>query len=291
MKFGALALAVMAMTFTSCEKDAADAIETDQAELTVEEITQASSARTAVTDQKILDKIIHLGLDSGKVTLGDFHLPDGSVQERIYIGNDLIITEKELDQIMEVDGATRQFRTNNLVTGNNRTIDIIGYSGNDQFGLSSKAQLGLEWAVNNYNRLNGSALRFNLTTGVNFDASDIVVYDNTANNPGSQGGVAGFPSNGRPFKFVQIYGLESFDTNVNEHVITHEIGHSIGFRHSDYYDRASCGQTGEGVGPNGAIQLPGTPRRDLNSIMQACFPGNASGEFSNNDITALNSMY
>lgn len=186
---------------------------------------------------------------------------------------------------------TRQFRTNNLVTGSNRTVDIIGYTGGG-FALSSKAQTALQWAVNNYNRISGSALRFNLTFGTNYGNKDMVVYDNSANNPGVSGGVAGFPSNGLPNKFVQIYGLEGLDTNTNEHVITHEIGHSIGFRHSDYYDRASCGSNqNEGTAGVGAIQLPGTPTRDFDSIMQACFGAGEDGEFSSNDVVALQAMY
>ncbi|WP_405252386.1 zinc-dependent metalloprotease [Dokdonia sp. Asnod3-C12] len=287
-KFSAMAIAMMAITFTSCEKETEEAIEND---LVTEELV--AETREAVTDAGILGKIREdLKLDAGAVTKGDFHLPDGTVQERIYIGEDIVVTAKELEE-MTANQDTRQFRTNNLVTGANRTVDIIGYTGNDNFGLSSKGRTALEWAVNNYNRISGSALRFRLTFGTNFNNSDMVVYDNTANNPGQSGGVAGFPSaQGLPNKFVQIYGLEGSSTNVNEHVITHEIGHSIGFRHSDYYDRASCGSGGgESAGSTGAIQLPGTPTRDFDSIMQACFSNNEDGEFSSNDVTALRAMY
>jgi len=286
-KFSAMAIAMMALTFTSCEKETEEAIENDL--VTDEFVVQT---REAVTDGEILGKIREdLALDAGAVTKGDFHLPDGTVKQRIYIGEDIVVTAKELQE-MTANQDTRQFRTNNLVTGSNRTVDIIGYTGNDDFGLSSKGQTALQWAVNNFNRISGSALRFRLTFGTNFDSSDMVVYDNTANNPGKSGGVAGFPSaQGLPNKFVQIYGLEGSSTNVNEHVITHEIGHSIGFRHSDYYDRQSCGGGGEAAGSTGAIQLPGTPRRDFDSIMQACFSNDEDGEFSSNDVTALQSMY
>ena len=286
-KFSVMAIAMMAITFTSCEKETEEAIEND---LVTEELV--AETREAVTDAGVLGKIREdLKLDAGVVTKGDFHLPDGTVQERIYIGEDIAVTAEELKE-MTANQDTRQFRTNNLVTGANRTVDIIGYTGNDNFGLSTKGRTALEWAVNNYNRISGSALRFRLTFGTNFDNSDMVVYDNTANNPGKSGGVAGFPSaQGLPHKFVQIYGLEGSSTNVNEHVITHEIGHSIGFRHSDYYDRQSCGGGGEAAGSTGAIQLSGTPRRDFDSIMQACFSNNEDGEFSSNDVTALRAMY
>ena len=287
IKLSALAITMMAVTFTSCEKEEVDAIDVDQTN--VEVIVE--NDRVAV-DQSITDQVRSLGIDIAAVTRGDFHLPDGTVQERIYIGDDIVTTEKALQEMVVSEGTDRQFRTNNLVTGANRTIDIIGYNANDNFGLSQKGQTALQWAVNNYNRISGSALRFRLTFGTNFTNSDMVVYDNSTNNNGS-GGVAGFPdAQGRPNKFVQIYNLEGSSTNVNEHVITHEIGHSIGFRHSDYYDRQSCGSnSNEGTAGVGAIQLPNTPTRDFDSIMQACFSNNEDGEFSSNDVTALQAMY
>lgn len=287
-KAAVLAISMIAVTFTSCEKEEVDTIEIEQAAL---EVAVQETGRSAV-DQAISDKVIALGIDIAAVTRGDFHLPDGTIEERIYIGDDIVITEKALEQMVVSEGDSRQFRTNNLVTGANRTIDIIGYTGNDQFGLTQKGRTALQWAVNNYNRISRSALRFRLTFGTNFASSDMVVYDNSTNNTNS-GGVAGFPdAQGRPNKFVQIYNLEGSSTNVNEHVITHEIGHSIGFRHSDYYDRLSCGAGGgEAAGSVGAILLPNTPIRDFNSVMQACFSSNEDGEFSANDITALQSMY
>ncbi|WP_363928593.1 M57 family metalloprotease [Winogradskyella sp.] len=57
------------------------------------------------------------------------------------------------------DFTERQYSTFNLITGANRTIDILGFTGGSE-ALSSIAQTALQWAVDNYNGLN-TTLQFN----------------------------------------------------------------------------------------------------------------------------------
>jgi hypothetical protein len=92
---------------------------------------------------------------------------------------------------------------------------------------------------------------------------------------------------------VQAYG-----SNPNQGYITsvlqHEMGHCIGFRHTDYFNRAlSCGgrKSNEGSAGIGAILIPGTPSGfDKESFMLSCSAG-TDRTFNANDIIALNYLY
>lgn len=214
--------------------------------------------------------------------------PDGTSDEVFLLEGDIAIDKQQLRDFEEaLASEVKQYRTNNLVSP--QTVTVIGYTGGT-YNLTNKMRTALSWAVANYNALN-----LNLTFSLSFSSStnaDIVVYRNPYNS--GAGGVAGFPSGGQPYKWVQIYnGMEGYNTNVVEHVMTHEIGHCVGLRHTDWFSRASCGQNAnEGTGSDGAVHIPGTPTGiDWNSIMLACFSSGEDGEFGQYDRVALQTIY
>lgn len=171
----------------------------------------------------------------------------------------------------------------NAFTGLPRTIKI-GYT-----GTKSSLSTALTNAVARYNN-QGLLLSFQkLTSGtVNIILSDVSGTSYIAS--------AGFPSNGNPYssiKFNTAYSTWSSSTLTS--VIAHEIGHCIGFRHTDYMNRQySCGGSyyNEGSAGIGAIHIPGTPTAaDPNSWMLACIGNGVNRPFNTNDITDLRYLY
>ncbi|WP_037315519.1 M57 family metalloprotease [Salegentibacter sp. Hel_I_6] len=274
--FGILATGAL---LTSCEKEETAAPE----EAKMEETTQETKI-----SKEDLKQIANLHFNTQDAEAIDFLLPNGDTKKSFLIEGDILVDEEQLESMSSANITDKQYRTFNLVSSP-RNVNVIGFTGGSGQGLTSKQRTALQRAITNYNSLN-IGLNFTLTFGTNYGPYDIVVYQNSN---GQAGGVAGFPSGGDPYKYVQIFsGMENYSTATNEHVITHEIGHSVGLRHTDWYSRQSCGQSGEAAGADGAVHIPGTPTGfDSNSIMLACFSSNETGNFGYYDEVALEYLY
>jgi hypothetical protein len=230
-------------------------------------------------NQEIVSNLIEAGFPAN-----DIQIVDGLV----YVGNDAHVNhEASLEMLQAGEGSAEQYRTTNLVSTSVTKICIIPTS---QFNSYSKLSTGLDLAIENYNSQN---LSFTLVRGSAPDCSATI----SARTTSGAGGSAGFPSGGKPYGTINIgTGLQSYSDDVSEHVITHELGHCIGFRHSDYYDRSiSCGgaASNEGASNVGAILIPGTSSTAKvgGSIMNSCFRSSESGEWSASDKTALDYLY
>ncbi|MBZ4422482.1 zinc-dependent metalloprotease [Myxococcus sp. RHSTA-1-4] len=259
---GAAVLAVSCGVLSGCGTDGTDAQLDPQAE-----------------NEEIISNLVEAGFPAD-----DIMVADGLV----YVGRDAHVTlEASREMLRPSEVSAEQYRTTNLVSTS--TVKKICINPTSTFNSYTRLSQGLDLAIANYN---GLGLAFTMargpTTGCNANI--------TAQTMSGTGGSAGFPSGGKPYGTINIgTGLNSYSVDVNEHVITHELGHAVGFRHSDYYNRSiSCGSGGnEGSAGVGAIHIPGTPTTATvgGSIMNSCFRSTETGEWTSSDITALNYLY
>jgi hypothetical protein len=108
---------------------------------------------------------------------------------------------------------------------------------------------------------------------------------------------AGFPtSTGDPYSKISFNSsaVGGARTGTIVTIFAHEIGHCIGYRHTDYMRRSfSCGTGGnEREGSVGAIHIPGTPTGpDRESWMLSCLSITSDRPFNRNDKVALDYLY
>jgi predicted Zn-dependent protease len=109
---------------------------------------------------------------------------------------------------------------------------------------------------------------------------------------------AGFPSDsGEPYNRIKVSNNQMVGQPLGTivSVLAHEMGHCIGFRHTDFMDRSySCGgaPVNEGASDVGAIQIDGTPAGpDAGSWMLSCIGSGQDRPFNGNDKIALDFLY
>jgi hypothetical protein len=211
------------------------------------------------------------------------------------VEGDILLEEEDLTSIPTSPNLriadVEQYRTNNLVSSLPRTITIVVTDLPDAFVQ------GTDEAISRYNALN-LRIKFQRVTGRKADITIQGFYQAPSGGFITLGS-SGFPSkNGNPYRKISMNTHpDAYGTNPDvlyvASVIQHEVGHCIGFRHTDYMDRSfSCGSGGdEGAGNIGAVHIPGTPTGpDKASWMLACSNG-GDRTFNSNDVVALDYLY
>jgi hypothetical protein len=261
----ALAICAAIVVIASCKKD-------------------AKTTPTDEVSQAIKDKIYAVGFGTSNVQ---------KVEEGYLVEGDIILTDEYLNsnpqRLILRSGTEEQYHTTNLVTGLPRNIKVAL---NSKLAAKAGYSEGLTEMVRRYNAEN-----LQITFTVVSSGADITFVD----AHGSYLASSGFPSNGLPYGQVKVnssaIGSGSSSTFVNylATILAHETGHCIGFRHTDYANRAySCGgsPSNEGASTVGAVWIPNTPTGpDPNSWMLACIGSGVNRPFNNNDKTALNYLY
>ena len=258
------------LSFTACKKDVKETTPDDISNVTIEQIKA-------------------LGFNTEKIQ---------KIEEGYLVEGDIVLTEENLNELSSspnlLIAQEEQYRTNNLVNTSKYSTISVGLS-NTSSQHQAAFSAALDEAISRFNAENLSirfqrvSSRANITVSAYYQVSNVL-------------GSAGFPSkNGAPYKQIKMntywYETGTGSTNVNyiATVIAHEMGHCIGFRHTDYMNRSySCGGSGgnEGASNVGAVHIPGTPTGpDANSWMLACIGDGDNRTFNSNDKTALNYLY
>ncbi|NDK57106.1 M57 family metalloprotease [Pontibacter fetidus] len=259
----ALGAMVAAFGFTSCQQD--------------EDITTQNEV-----SESALTQIAQLGFYNKNVQ---------KVSGGYVVEGDIFLSESDLTAAHNTTalrvGESEQYRTTNLVNA----------SGGRTITLSLDPKLPASYGTS----LDGAIARYNaenLTIKMARVASGGNIVITAAPKNAQYLASAGFPSGGNPYGKVMV-ATRYIGTNPNvgwfTTILAHEVGHCIGFRHTDYMDRSySCGggYANEGASNVGAIQIPGTPAGpDPNSWMLACIGSGQNRPFNNNDKTALAYLY
>lgn len=273
-KMSLAAIMVMVVGFYACD----DTIMEQADAVSPEVLTQLAAAGFNVADQA------PIVFDEGYLVEGDIYIPAAQLSS-LSTGDRLPVEE--------------QYSTNNLVASNGSRVITMYAPEGGRNGYSAAMIAGLDLAIARYNAENLS-ISFQRVT--NSNSADIVMT-RLAKGDERRGvlGSAGFPTaSGDPYGEIKMSGvLESsygLSTAGIATIIAHEMGHCVGFRHTDYFNRSiSCGggASNEGDGGVGANHIPGTPTgasAAQKSWMLACTDG-GDRPFNNDDKTALNYLY
>ena len=270
--FQSMAIAcATALLFTACKKDVQQPVKEEVSPEIVAQIKAKGFSTENV--QKV---------EGGYLVEGDIVLTSSELASDP-ISPNMIIAQEE------------QYRTFNLVNPSYYPTIKVALS-NSSSSHQAAFSYALDEAIRRYNAQNLRIKFQRVTSGQHIT---VQAYYQVSSTLGS----AGFPtSSGAPYNNIQMntyhYSTSTSTTNVNYigTIMAHEMGHCIGFRHTDYMNRAySCGSGGnEGQSTTGvgAVHIPGTPTGpDAASWMLACIGSGVNRPFNYNDRTALAYVY
>nr|WP_315423024.1 M57 family metalloprotease [uncultured Pedobacter sp.] len=280
-----LAALLLTLSIYSCKKSEPSVIATES---------------KAEVDATALAKIKEMGFQTdGIKESGDYYVVEGD----ILISKKSLSTVKNIEKATNAGGKIAQANTNNLIQGNLTNIIITTED------YDTRWFYAIREAVTAWNEI--SNCRINLIHSYNqfyppYTTSITPTITVKKINLGTGGfGQGQFPTTAGTAGAV-LY-VNPYTNNVNSngqdngiprsraqdvYMLVHEIGHCLGFRHTDW---KAEGTGGSAVGAN---PIPGTPNNgdpgnDLNSVMNSGRLGtsNTWSSFSSYDVIAAQYLY
>jgi hypothetical protein len=246
---------------------------------------QKNQSKPGAQDQQISQETLNKISQLGFTTDGAFTDEDGNY----VVEGDIVVTPQLLNsnpsQMLLRVANSEQYRTTNLVKGLPRVITVSLSS-----GFSSTYVSATDAAIARYNALSLRITFQRVASGGNIVLTKVNTRQYLASS--------GFPTSaGAPYNQIKVSvtAIGNQPLNTITSILAHEMGHCVGFRHTDYMDRSySCGGSpvNEGASTVGAINIPGTPTGpDPNSWMLSCIGSGQNRPFNSNDKVALNYLY
>lgn len=303
-----IAIALTSVTLlTSCSKDDAD--QDLQNETTNFETDLSFDNITFEAPHFPLPKDLESAINDMQLKTSDFDYLElkfpNSKQSEFVVIDDMLMSKGDF-LTLSASGETKQYSTDFLVnTDIFQTVDIYAFTGvgdQDFEGLTPASLDALERAVENWN-YTGSNIHFTITASDIFSVPQGIEILVSATSLINSTGQAAFPtSDGAPgtFTFIrpEVNNVAEFFPEALEHLFTHELGHTIGLRHTDWDTRRSCVDLGLEPSESReffANRIFGTPPSFVpqpDSVMNACFSATeVSGEANLADQYAVFLLY
>jgi hypothetical protein len=202
----------------------------------------------------------------------------------VLVEGDIYLSKAQLRTVTPTNGAdplapSFQYRTTNLVTSANVRDIVVDVS-----GLSSQSawQTAARDAMTHWNGTGSNVQMTEGSSGVDITVATTCTSSNVA-------AYASFPASGNTGPTIYVNTCFAYSTTSAQkvHNMVHELGHSIGFRHSNYT------QQGESAGTEGAVLISGTPTSGnaTGSVMNGGTALNSWAGFATSDLTAVRAIY